>query len=70
MYIFVVDGYWEKSHVKDFLADLSALDGRVEHAATLEWTDPEADPGPFITKVRDIMSERLAEMRSSNTSAP
>ena len=56
--------------MKDFLADLSALDGRVEHAATLEWTDPEADPGPFITKVRDIMSERLAEMRSSNTSAP
>ena len=70
VYVFVVDGYWEKSHVKDFLADLSALDGRVEHAATLEWTDPDADPGPFITKVRDIMSERLTEMRSNSTPAP
>jgi 1-acyl-sn-glycerol-3-phosphate acyltransferase len=64
VYVFVVDGYWKKSHVKDFLADLSRLEGRVEHAATLEWTDPDLDSGPFISKVRDIMSAHLAEMRS------
>ena len=64
VYVFVVDGYWKNTHVKNFLADLSHLEGRVEHAATLEWADPTADSADFMQEVREVMIERLADMRS------
>lgn len=67
VYVFVVDGYWKNTHVKDFLADLSQLEGRVEHAATLQWTDTSADPGIFMDEVREVMIERLADMRSRSS---
>ena len=66
VYVFVVDGYWKNTHVKDFLSDLSHLEGRVQHAATLEWSDPKADPTPFMDEVRNVMIERLAQMRAGS----
>ena len=67
VYVFVVDGYWKNTHVKDFMADLSRLDGRVEHAGTLEWSDPKADAGPFMDEVRELMIARLNDMRARAT---
>ena len=66
-YVFVVDGYWKNTHVRDFLADLSGVDGRVEHAATLQWDDPNAEPAEFMDQIRDVMIDRLADMRSRSS---
>lgn len=65
VHVFVVDGYWKNARFKDFFSGLGHLEGRVEHAATLEWTDPGADATRFMDEVRDVMVERLAEMRSA-----
>ena len=70
VYVFVVDGYWKNTHVKDFFSDLSRVDGRIEHAATLDWTDPRGDATAFMDQVREVMIERLAAMRSKAESGP
>lgn len=66
VYVFVVDGYWQNAHVTDFLTDLSRLDGRVEHAATLHWNEPRADPEPFMEEVRTLMIDHLSVMRNGH----
>jgi hypothetical protein len=35
----------------------------MEHAAVMEWTDPRADPAPFIETIRETMVKRLDAMR-------
>ena len=64
VYVFVVDGYWMNARFKDFFSSLSHLEGRIEHAATLQWDDPKADPTEFMDEVRELMIERLSQMRA------
>ncbi len=63
VYVLVVDGFWKRAKFKDFMADLSAIDGRMELAGVLEWNDPQADPDEFIEEVRKSMVDSLARMR-------
>ena len=64
VYVYVVDGFWEAAKYKDFIGGLSRIQGKMEHAGTLEWTDPSDDPTVFIDEVRNMMKERLAAMRA------
>ena len=64
VYVLVADGFWHVAKFKNFIGGVSELRGRVELAGVLHWTDPEADPGPFIDEVRSVMVQGLADMRA------
>lgn len=63
VYVFVADGFWRAAKLKDFIGGLAGVNGRMEHAGTLEWSDPGEDPTAFIDQVRNMMKERLSAMR-------
>ena len=63
VYVFVVDGFWRAPKFKDFVRGLPQVEGKMEHVATLEWTDPAQDPTAFTEEMRSLMSERLSRMR-------
>lgn len=63
VYVFVTDGFWRAAKYKQFVRGLPQIRGTTEHVATLEWTDPSADPNPFLDHVRELMVNRLAAMR-------
>jgi 1-acyl-sn-glycerol-3-phosphate acyltransferase len=63
VYVFVVDGFWRAAKFKDFVRGLPHVAGKMEHVATLEWTDPGQDPTAFTEEMRGMMSERLSTMR-------
>jgi len=64
VYLVVADGFWQRAKMKHFLGGMSAIRGRVEAMGPFEWSDPEADPAPFIREMREHMVQRLAEMRA------
>lgn len=66
VYVYVSDGFWKSAKYKDFLLNVSSVRGRVEHAGTLEWSDPSANPDAFIAQIREMMVERLRAMRASS----
>ena len=53
----------EAARFKDFMKDMSTIDGEMMHAGTFEWTDPNADPTDFINELRESMIRGLAELR-------
>ena len=63
VYVLVVDGFWQRAKMKHFLGGMSAIQGKAAVSEPLEWTDPSADPEPFIEVLRDQMTSRLAAMR-------
>lgn len=63
VYVYVVDGFWRAPRFKDFVRNLSHVEGKMEHVGTLEWTDPAADPTAFMEQVRNMMKDRLSAMR-------
>lgn len=63
VYVLLTDGFWRAAKFKDFVPGLRHIDGKIEHVTTLEWTDPTADPVPFLDRVRELMVARLAELR-------
>lgn len=67
VYVLVVDGFWQSATFADLLKRMDRIRGRLELAGTLEWSDPCADPRPFIGQVRQMMIERLAAMRAELT---
>ena len=64
VYVLVTDGFWRVAKFKDFVGGVANLRGRVELAGVVHWTDPKADPVPFIEQVRDMMVRTLADMRA------
>jgi 1-acyl-sn-glycerol-3-phosphate acyltransferase len=68
VYVFVVDGYWQVARFKDFLKGMGSIDGRIEHVATVAWTDPRADSSEFINDLRGSMIIALAAMRAESGS--
>ncbi len=69
VYVFVADGFWRVGRFADLVGGMAAIDGKFVHAGTLQWTDPTADPGPFIEQVRQMMVKALAELRGARSSA-
>ena len=64
VYVLVVDGFWQVAKFKDFIGGVAKLRGRLELAGVLHWTDPEADPEPFISEIREVMVRGLADLRA------
>jgi len=69
VYVFVADGYWQAAKLKDFISGMAHIDGRIEFLGTMEWTDPEADPDPFILEIRERLVNGLAELRGEAVDA-
>ena len=67
VHIMVVDGFWERAKLKHFLAGMGAIEGKVRSLGTVEWTDPEADPDPFVQEIRARIVGGLAELREEVT---
>ena len=68
VYIFVADGFWKAGKYSEIAAETPRIDGEFAHVGTLEWTDPTADPEPFIQEARQMMIDGLNAMRG--VSAP
>jgi 1-acyl-sn-glycerol-3-phosphate acyltransferase len=64
VYVLVADGFWQRAKLKHFLGGMSAIRGEVTMQGPFVWTDPAADPEPFIQELRGRMVSRLAEMRA------
>lgn len=64
VYVLVADGLWKQPRFKDFIRGLSDVQGKFALAGVLEWTDPKADPGPFLDEVRALMDAELQRMRA------
>ena len=56
VYVFVADGFWRAAKYKDFLHNVRGVRGKVAHVGVFEWTDPGADPEPFIASRIDETS--------------
>jgi 1-acyl-sn-glycerol-3-phosphate acyltransferase len=69
VHVYVVDGFWKSAKYKDFIHNVHAVRGQVALAGVLQWTDPAADPEPFITTIRETMVDRLRVMRGEATAA-
>lgn len=69
VYVYVADGFWRAARYRDFLHHVRGVHGKVEHAGVFEWTDPAADPEPFIDTIRETMVRRLESMRREATVA-
>ena len=63
VHLAVSDGYWQRAKLKHFAAGTADIRGRTRYLGTMEWTDPDADPGPFIDLLRDRLVAGLAELR-------
>jgi len=68
VYVLVADGFWKCPRFKDFVRGMSEIQGQVELAGVLEWTEPRADPEPFLDEVRALMEAGLERMRSEPVS--
>ena len=66
VFVFVVDGYSGYPKLVDFLGGMAGLEGRIELAGEFEWSDPKADHKPFVEGLRQLMIDRLAEMREAS----
>lgn len=64
VHVFVADGFWKTAKYKDFVRGTERIKGRMEHVATLEWTDPEVDSASFVAELHRLMSEHLHTMRA------
>jgi len=65
VYVFVVDGYSGYPKLRDFFSGMHKIKGRIELAAELDWSDPTDDHEPFIDNLRQLMVDRLAQMRGT-----
>jgi 1-acyl-sn-glycerol-3-phosphate acyltransferase len=69
VYLFVADGFWKTAKYKDFVRGTDRIEGKMEHVATLEWSDPAADSDPFVGEMHRLMTEHLRVMRSGAEAA-
>lgn len=67
VYVMVVDGYWKAARFRDFMADMSTIDGKMMHAGTFDWDDPTADPADFMDELRECMVRGLSELRQEHS---
>jgi 1-acyl-sn-glycerol-3-phosphate acyltransferase len=65
VYVMVGDGYWQRAKFKHFLRGMANIRGRIRMLEPVEWTDPRADPGPFMKEIRERMVNCLSDMRTT-----
>jgi 1-acyl-sn-glycerol-3-phosphate acyltransferase len=66
VYVLVVDGLWRVAHLTDFLRDLSHVRCRVEVVGPFRYDGRGREShDAFVTELRGVMVDRLAEMRAA-----
>ena len=65
VYVLVSDGYWRHAKLADFAGGMQEIKGHLSVLGPFEWNHPEADPGEFIQRMRDLMVEELARIRGA-----
>ncbi|MCH8812483.1 MAG: 1-acyl-sn-glycerol-3-phosphate acyltransferase [Gemmatimonadetes bacterium] len=65
VYVLVSDGYWRHAKLSHFVGGMHEIKGHLSVLGPFEWNDPEADPGDFIERMRDLMVEELARIRGA-----
>ena len=65
VYVLVSDGYWRHAKLSHFVGGMHEIEGHLSVLGPFEWKDPEADPGDFIERMRDLMVEELARIRGA-----
>jgi len=65
VYVLVSDGYWRHAKLSHFVGGMQEIKGHLSVLGPFEWNDPEADPGDFIERMRDLMVEELARIREA-----
>jgi len=63
VYVLVGDGFWRHARMKDLLADMRAIKGRMEVVGPFAW-HPSGDPSAFAEQLRGHMVACLERMRS------
>ena len=63
VYVLVADGFWQKARVTDFVGGMADIQGRITLQGPFEWEDAEADPEPFMERMRTLMVEELERLR-------
>jgi len=65
VYVFVGDGYWRHARFGDLLRGMQEIKGRLRILGPFEWEDPGATPGDFTARMRNLMVDELARVRSA-----
>ena len=65
VYVLVSDGYWRHAKLAHFVGGMHEIEGHLSVLGPIEWNDPEAGPGEFIQRMRDLMVEELARIRGA-----
>ena len=65
VYVLVSDGYWRHAKLSHFVGGMHEIEGHLSVLGPFEWNDPEADPGDFIERMRNLMVEELARIRGA-----
>ncbi len=63
VHVFVADGFWQTARFKDFLRGMGRLEGSIAYLGRVDWTNTDAECGPFIEELRERMVEGLRELR-------
>ena len=63
VYVLVSDGYWRHAKLAHFVGGMQEIEGHLSVLGPFEWNDPDAEPGHFIQRIRDLMVEELARVR-------
>jgi len=65
VYVLVSDGYWRHGKLADFAGGMQEIKGHLSVLGPFKWNHPEADPGEFIQRMRDLMVEELTRIRGA-----
>lgn len=58
-----VDGWWRAAKLKDFVANISDVEGRIRVEGPFTSPEPHEDPDPFIRRMQEHMAARLESLR-------
>ncbi len=71
VYVVVVDGLWKSGRPGDFMRTISAVRGEVEAVGPIAYDGRGRETHvEFIDRLRAVMCDKLAEMRTRRTTAP
>lgn len=58
-----VDGWWRAAKLKDFVANISDVQGRIKVEGPFDSPEPHEDPDPFIRRMEERMATDLDLLR-------
>ncbi len=68
VHVVVVDGFWRCAKLVDYIHNISSVRARIESTGPFPSPGPEEDVAAFIVRMRDLMCDKLHEMREAPAS--